>query len=552
MNKKNIWIVGHKNPDTDSICAAVAYANLKNKIDEFHTYIPKRAGEVNAETAYVLKYFGVDEPEYIEDVGTQLKDIAYSKTIGVSGQISMKKAWELMNEMKVVTLPVVNDRNKLEGLIVTGDIAKSYMDVYDSSALSTARTQYKNIMETLAGTVITGNDHGYFVRGKVIVATGSAEVTRAVMEQDDLVIVGDNEETQLACIEEGCSCLIITNGQAISAKVMTAAVKREVVIISSPYDSYTVARLINQSIPIKFFMTKENIVCFELDDYVNEVRETTAKIRYRAFPLLDENQNYVGIFSRRNLLDTQKKQVILVDHNEKSQAVNNIDEAEILEIIDHHRLGALETIAPVYFRNQPLGCTSTIIYQMYQEKGVEIEPSMAGLLCAAIISDTLMFRSPTCTDMDVQAARALAKIADVDIETLAHDMFEAGSDFENKTEEEILNQDFKIFRLNDISFGVAQVSAMSQSELDKVYVRIKPMLPAIMVTKKVDIVLVMLTDIMSESTTLAYFGEDAEELVKEAFSCRSSEDDSVVIAGLVSRKKQLIPALMKTLTERLN
>lgn len=551
MNK-NIWIVGHKNPDTDSICAAIAYADLKNKIDSEHNYIPKRAGEVNAETAYVLKTFGVEEPAYIDNVGTQLKDIVYTKTMGVSGQISMKKAWELMKEMKVVTLPVVNDRNKLEGLIVTGDIAKSYMDVYDSSALSTARTQYKNIMETLAGTVITGNDHGYFIRGKVIVATGSAEVTRSVMEPDDLVIVGDNEETQLACIEEGCSCLIITNGQAISAKVMTAAVKREVVIISSPYDSYTVARLINQSIPIKYFMTKENIVCFELDDYVDEVRETTAKIRYRAFPLLDENQNYVGIFSRRNLLDTQKKQVILVDHNEKSQAVENIDEAEILEIIDHHRLGALETIAPVYFRNQPLGCTSTIIYQMYQEKGVEINPTIAGLLCAAIISDTLMFRSPTCTELDVQAARELAKIADIDIEILALNMFEAGSDFEHKTEEEILNQDFKIFRLNDVSCGVAQVSAMSQSELEKVHNRIKSVLPSILLKKKLDMVFVMLTDIMSESTTLVYCGESAKELVKDSFVWRGEMEDSVIVDRLVSRKKQFIPALMKTLTERLN
>ena len=448
MREKNIWVVGHKNPDTDSICAAITYANLKNKIEERETngkvtcrYIPKRAGEVNAETAFVLNYFHAKEPEYVENVGTQLKDIAYNRTMGVSGQISMKRAWELMNELKVVTLPVVNDRNKLEGLIVTGDIAKSYMDVYDSAALSTARTQYKNIIETLAGTVITGNDHGYFVKGKVIVATGSAEVTRQVMEQDDLVIVGDSEETQLACIEEGCSCLIVTNGLASSAKVMTAAVKKEVIIISSPYDSYTVARLINQSMPIKFFMTKENIVCFELDDYVNDVRETTAKIRYRAFPLLDENQNYVGIFSRRNLLDSQKKQVILVDHNEKSQAVDNIDEAEILEIIDHHRLGSLETIAPVYFRNQPLGCTSTIIYQMYQEKGIEITADIAGLLCAAIISDTLMFRSPTCTELDEIAAKSLAEIADIDIEELAHDMFEAGSDFENKTESEILNQD---------------------------------------------------------------------------------------------------------------
>lgn len=552
MNKRNIWIVGHKNPDTDSICAAIAYANLKNKIDETHNYVPKRAGAVNAETSYVLKSFGIEEPEFIENVGTQLKDIAYSKTKGVSGQISMKKAWELMNEMKVVTLPVINDRNKLEGLIVTGDIAKSYMDVYDSTVLSKARTQYRSIMETLMGTIITGNEHGYFVRGKVIVATGSAEVTKSVLEQDDLVIVGDNEETQLTCIEEGCSCLIITNGLPISAKVMTAAVKKEVVIISSPYDSYTVARLINQSIPVKFFMTKENIVCFEMDDYVDEVRETTAKIRYRAFPLLDENQNYVGIFSRRNLLDTQKKQVILVDHNEKSQAVDNIDEAEILEIIDHHRLGALETMAPVYFRNQPLGCTSTIIYQIYQEKGVEMEPGIAGLLCAAIISDTLMFRSPTCTELDVQVAKALAEIAGIDIETFALHMFEAGSDFENKSEEEILNQDFKIFHLNDISCGVAQVSAMSQSELDKVHTRIKQVLPTIQITKKIDMILVMLTDIMSESTTLVYYGEGAESLVKAAFAYQNGDEDSVVVEGLVSRKKQLIPELMKILAERLN
>jgi manganese-dependent inorganic pyrophosphatase len=293
-------------------------------------------------------------------------------------------------------------------------------------------------------------------------------------------------------------------------------------------------------------------VCFELDDYVDEVREATAKIRYRAFPLLDENQNYVGIFSRRNLLDTQKKQVILVDHNEKSQAVENIDEAEILEIIDHHRLGALETIAPVYFRNQPLGCTSTIIYQMYQEKGVDIKPTIAGLLCAAIISDTLMFRSPTCTELDVQAARELAKIADIDIEIFALNMFEAGSDFDQKTEEEILTQDFKIFRLNDVACGVAQVSAMSQSELEKVHNRIKSVLPSILLKKKLDMVFVMLTDIMSESTTLVYFGEDAKELVKESFAWRDEEEDSVVVDRLVSRKKQFIPALMKTLTERLN
>ncbi len=555
MYERNVWIVGHKNPDTDSICAAIAYADLKNKLakqngeDEIR-YIPSRAGEVNAETAYVLSYFGVKAPEYIVDVGTQIRDITYKRTEGVSSHLSMKKAWEMMKSLNVVTLPVVNDRNKLEGIIVTGDIAKSYMDVYDNAILSTARTQYKNMLETIEGKLVTGNEHGYFVRGKVVMATGSPDGTRAVLEKDDLVIVGDNEEVQLISIDAGCSCIIITNGLKISTAVLEKAQQHEVVVISSPYDSFTVSRLINQSMPIKFFMTTDNIVFFELDDYVDEVRDVTAKIRHRDFPIVDENQNYVGMFSRRNLLNTQKKQLILVDHNEKSQAVNNIDEAEILEIVDHHRLGSLETIAPVYFRNQPLGSTSTIIYQIYQEKGIEVATDIAGILCAAIVSDTLMFRSPTCTEMDVAAAKELAKLADIDIETLAHNMFEAGSDFDGKTEDEILNQDFKIFYSGDIAFGVSQVSAMSQSELDKVRTRIEKRLVSMCGEKKVQMLYVMLTDIMNETTTLIYYGEDAESIAKEAFQCEP-ENRSLILKGVVSRKKQLIPALINVLTERI-
>lgn len=555
MSKRNVWVVGHKHPDTDSICAAIAYANLKNKLAEKENndavcFIPARAGSVNAETTYVLSHFGMKAPELISDVGTQIKDIAYKRTEGVSSHLSMKKAWEMMKNLNVVTLPVVNARNKLEGVIVTGDIAMSYMDVYDNSILSTARTQYKNMVETIDGKIVTGNEHGYFVRGKVVVATGSEEITKSVLEQDDLVIVGDNEEVQLVSIECGCSCIIITNGLKISEAVIEKAVKKEVVIISSPYDSFTVARLINQSMPIKFFMTKDNIISFELDDYVNEVREATVKVRHRDFPILDENQNYVGMFSRRNLLDTQKKQLILVDHNEKSQAVNNIDEAEILEIVDHHRLGSLETIAPVFFRNQPLGSTSTIIYQIYQEKDVEISADIAGILCAAIVSDTLMFRSPTCTALDVQAANELAKLADVDIETLAHNMFEAGSNFDNKTEDEILNQDFKIFHSGDVAFGVAQVSAMGQTELDKVRTRVEKRLASMCGEKKVQMLYVMLTDIMDETTTLIYYGDNAETVAKEAFKV-SPIENAFVLHGVVSRKKQFIPALMKALTERM-
>lgn len=554
MEKKKVWVIGHKNPDTDSICAAIAYANLKNKLEKKDTdvqaetvYIPKRAGDLNAETTYVLNRFQVEKPELVTDVGTQIRDIHIRKTEGVSSHISMKKAWEMMKILGVVTLPVVN-QNKLEGLIVTGDIAKSYMDVYDNTILSTARTQYKNIVETLEGQLLTGNEHAYFVHGKVVIGVGTPEVLSSAVDSDDLVMIGDREESQMLSIASNCSCMIVTNGYEVVPEVIEAAKEREVVLISTPYDTFTAARLINQSIPIKHFMTKEDIIHFHLDDYVDEVRDSVAKIRHRDFPILDENQNYVGMFSRRNLMDSQKKQLILVDHNEKTQAVTNIEEAEILEIIDHHRLGSLETMAPVYFRNQPLGCTSTIIYQMYQEKQVEISPQMAGLMCSAILSDTLMFRSPTCTEVDKTAACRLAEIAGVKVEELASSMFEAGSDFEHKTEEQILNQDFKIFHFGDISFGVSQISAMGRQELDRVRTRIEPRMEQMMGEKQVQMLFVMLTDILKESTFLIYRGSDAPQIVARAYKCPPTQE-GVLLENVVSRKKQLIPALINSMSE---
>ncbi|MBQ2282579.1 MAG: putative manganese-dependent inorganic diphosphatase [Agathobacter sp.] len=556
MEGKKVWVVGHKNPDTDSICAAIAYANYKNLVEQDTktegaktVYVPKRAGKVNAETAYVLNYFHMKAPELINDVGTQIKDISIRRTEGVDSHISMKKAWEMMKILKVVTLPVVNKRNKLEGLIVTGDIAKSYMDVYDNSILSIARTPYRNIIETLEGRLLSGNEHGYFVRGKVVVGVGSAAALENAVEPDDLVIIGDREESQLVSIASNCSCMIVTGGFEVSQEVLEAAERREVVVISTPYDTFTTARMINQSMPIKFFMTKENLIYFNMEDYLDEVRDAVSKIRHRDFPVVDENQNYVGMFSRRNLLNTQKKQVILVDHNEKSQAVYNIEEAEILEIIDHHRLGSLETMAPVYFRNQPLGCTSTIIYQMYQEKNLEITPEIAGLLCAAILSDTLMFRSPTCTEIDKMAATQLAEIAGIDVREFALKMFEAGSNFDSKTEQEILNQDFKIFHSGTITFGVGQVSAMSETELAKVQKRIQPFLPQMLGEKKLDMIFIMLTDILKESTHLICYGDDAAAVVQQAYRQIPGEE-GVLLKGVVSRKKQLIPDLMSTLAER--
>ncbi len=549
MTKNIIRVIGHKNPDTDSICAAIAYANLKAKVDDTKEYIPMRAGNISAETAFVLDYFGAGEPELMTDVGTQLKDIYIRKTEGVSSHISMKKAWEMMKILNVVTLPVVNVKNKLEGIIVTGDITKSYMDVYDNAILSRARTQYRNIAETLEGTIVTGNEHGYFIKGKVVVGVGSTEVLEGNVEEDDLVIIGDREEAQLSCIKENCSCMIVTNACEVSQEVIEAANARDIVVISSPYDSFTVARLINQSMPIKYFMTKENIIHFDLDDFVSEVKDAVVNIRHRSFPVVDENQNYVGMLSRRHLINARKKQIILVDHNEKSQAVSNIEDAEILEIIDHHRIGSLETVAPVYFRNQPLGCTSTIIYQMYQEKGVEVSKQMAGLMCAAILSDTLVFRSPTCTEVDKDTAKILAEIAQIDIQEFSQKMFEAGSNFNSKTEEEILNQDFKIFHSGDYTFGVSQISAMSKVELEKVEKRVSSHMEKMLVDKKLDMYYVMLTNILEESTYLIYTGDEAASIAAKAYN-QSQNEQGLMLKGVVSRKKQLIPELINVINEQ--
>ena len=544
-----MWVVGHKNPDTDSICAAISYAYLKNQSGDKKTYVAKRAGAVNEETRYVLERFGVEEPPLVSYAGAQIKDINIRKTAGVSNQISLKRAWELMKKLEVVTLPVTNQFGKLEGVIVTKDIATSYMDVLDNCVLSKARTQYKTIAETIDGEVYAGNEHAHFVRGKVVIATSNPEYMADYIEDDDLVILGDREEAQMQAIRSNASCIIIGGGLEVAEEVKKLAEKRDCVIITTPFDTFSVARLINQSMPIKQYMTRRELVTFDIDDYVDDVKDVMSRVRHRDFPVLGSNGNYVGMISRRNLMNMQKKQIILVDHNEKSQAVDGIGEAEILEIIDHHRLGSLETVSPVYFRNQPLGCTSTIIYQMYQEQRVEIPKEIAGLLLSAIISDTLMFRSPTCTPFDKGVAKRLAEIADVDIEDHAKKMFRAGSDFKNKTTEEIFYQDFKIFHTEDCDFGVAQISAMSGEELEQIGEQLRPFLPQVLGEKRLNMVYVMLTDILEESSKIIFAGEDAGKILAHAFK-KQEDADGILLDGIISRKKQMIPTLMNEMSER--
>ena len=546
--KKKVWVVGHKNPDTDSICAAIAYANLKNQADG-NRYEAKRAGELNEETKYVLDTFGVKSPGLITDVGAQVKDIEIRKTPGVSGKISLNRAWEMMKEQNVVTLPVTDKENNLEGLIITGDIATSYMDVYDNSILSRAKTQYQNIVDTLDGTMLCGNEHAYFMKGKVVVGSANPETMEQFLEDDDLVIMGNRYDAQICALESNASCIVIAGSPQVPKTIVKMAEEKHCVLITTDYDTYTAARLINQSMPIKFFMRREQLVTFETEEYIDEVREIMSKEKHRDFPVLDEDGKYIGMISRRNLLNMKKKQLILVDHNEKTQAVDGIGGADILEIIDHHRIGSLETMSPVFFRNQPLGCTATIIYQMYQEQKVAIDKKVAGLLCSAILSDTLMYRSPTCTPLDKAVAEELAQIADINIEEHAKAMFQAGSDFGSKTPEEIFYQDFKTFSQDGVEFGVGQLSAMTQEELEQVRDKLLPYLRDVLVERKIEMVFVMLTNIIEETTYLICAGEKADDLVEKAYHVHK-EGDYHVLKGVVSRKKQLIPMFMSAMQEQ--
>ena len=544
-NQERIYVIGHKNPDTDSICSAIAYADIKNRTSQKARYIAKRAGQINEETEYVLNRFGMQPPGYLSNIGTQVKDMDIRMSPEADKSMSLKNAWDLMMEKSIVSLPIRDAEGQLEGLITIGDIAKTYMDTTDSYLLSRAKTQYKRIAETIEGIVIEGNEHGYFAKGKVLVGTANPDMLKDYIEEDDLLIMGDREEDHLQAIAQNVSCIIVGMGIEVSEKVIKLAHEKNIIIIMSPFDTFTIARLINQSIPVKYIMKTENLVTFNTEDFTDDIQNEMIKHRHRAFPVINKKGKCIGTISRRNFLDMHKKKVALVDHNEKDQAVDNIEKAEIVEIIDHHKLGSLETMTPISFRNQPVGCTATILYQMYGEQKLEISPTIAGLLCAAIISDTLMFRSPTCTLSDKMAAGALALIAGIDIEKFAREMFKAGSNLKDKSPEEIFYQDYKKFIAEgDVCFGVGQISSMDADELKEIKERLLPFMVSECGRHGVSRVYFMLTNIIEQSTELLFYGEGSEEMAVNAFKMQP-ENGTIYLKGVVSRKKQLIPPLME-------
>ena len=545
--KKEICIIGHRNPDTDSICSAIAYADLKNRTEEGDFYA-RRAGHVSEETEFVLKHFGVPTPELLWDVGTEVKEIDIHEIVPGRADLTVRKAWEAMMEQKVVTLPITDEENHLEGLITVSDIAKSYMEIYDSDLLSQAKTTFGSIAETLDGSIIAGDPDEVFDTGRVVVGAFHPDMMKKYLKENDLVIMGNRPEDMLGAMELNVRGLVIGLGAKISDLIIRLAKEQNCVIISSPHDTITTARLINQAIPVRHLMRKDNLVLFHINDKLKEVRETMSNLRHRDFPVLDREDHYIGTISRRNLIGSHGKKLILVDHNERSQAVGHIEEANILEIIDHHRLGSLETMNPILFRNEPVGCTATIIYRIYQEKGVELTREIAGLLCSAILSDTLMFRSPTCTPRDVAAANKLAEIAGIeDMEAYAKQMFRAGSDLKGKTPKEILYQDFKVFHADNVSFGVGQVCSLDEDELLTLQSQMGEAMKEALPERKIDMVFLMLTNILDQSTELLFEGEGTGNLISRAENLQVT-GNSCTLYNVVSRKKQFVPAVMSAIT----
>jgi len=546
--EKEIIVVGHKNPDTDSICAAITYANLKRTLTG-KKYTAKRAGDVSKETQFVLEKFGIEEPEYISDVRTQVSDIDIRKISPIKKGMSVKNAYNRMKDENASLLVITNDDNYVEGVVSVSNIAESGFDVYDNRIVSKAKTSFKNIIETLEAKVIVGNTEGVFDEGKVFIAANTPDLLENYIEKNDLAIMGNRFESQLFAIESGVSCIVLCKyNDDVQSLIRAKAEEKGVLLICTPYDSYTVARLINQSIPVESIMTSNGIITFGIDDFTNDVKEVMAKNRIRYFPVLDDDGKYIGQISKRSFLDMEKKKVVLVDHNEKNQAVDGIEFAEIMEIIDHHRLGSLETINPVFFRNQPLGCTCTIVYQMYVENCVEITPSMAGLMCSAIISDTLMFRSPTCTEYDKAAALKLAEIAGIDVEKYAEEMFSAGSCLSERSCEDIFYQDYKTFTTAGMTFGVGQITSMNACDLNATKERLNPFMEELLAKGGVDMLFFMLTNIIDESTILLFKGAKAKELITAAYG-EPESNDGIMVKGMVSRKKQLVPDLIAAIQQ---
>lgn len=544
--KNIIYITGHRNPDTDSICSAIAYAEFKNKTGKIPA-VAIRLGETNRETQFILNYFKVDEPDLVTTVKTQISDLDIDIIAPISPDISLKMAWSLMKKNNIKTLPVIDENDRLAGVASVSNLASSYLDIWDNSILAKSNTTLENILDTLSAKCLFRPKETFKITGKIIVAAMNPDSTKSVIEVGDIAICGDREDSQRLIISSKACLLIITGNYRPKDEVIKLAENNGCAVILTPFDTFTASRLITQSIPIDYVMTKKNVLSFNTNDFIDDIKHIMLETRYRSYPVLDENNKVIGSVARFHLISQNRKKVILMDHNERTQSVHGLEDAEILEIIDHHRIADVQTGFPIYFRNEPVGSTSTIVASIFFENGIRPSKSVAGLLCAAIISDTLLLKSPTSTLVDEIVLKRLAQIANLNVEEFAKEMFKAGTSVEGKTAQEIFYQDFKTFSLNNYKVGVSQVGTMYIEGFDPIKEDIINLMNEKAKESSYDLILLMLTDILNGGSVLIASGEH-KDVVSKAFNVTLT-DNGVYIPGIVSRKKQVIPPIAAAINQ---
>ena len=543
--KDVIYVTGHKNPDSDSICAAYAYTEFKNKIGDIET-IACRLGDVNQETQYILDYFNAEAPQLLKTVKLKVEDLQFDNISPVSPELSLKTAWTIMRDKNIKTLPVADENDHLLGVLAVSNLTSCYMDIWDNRILAKSNTTLDNIIDTLSAKASYINENLTTFPGKIVVSAMQPDTMTGHIEEGDIAIVGDREEAQAELIKLNVSLMIVTGGYAPSEKIISLAKEHGVTIIVTQHDSFTASRLIVQSIPVGYVMVKENIVSFTTDDLVDDIKGIMTETRFRSYPVLDQNGRVVGTVSRYHLISNHKKKVIQVDHNERGQSVDGLEDAEVLEIIDHHRVADIQTNNPIYFRNEPVGSTSTIVAKCFFESGIRPSRKAAGLLCGAIISDTLLFRSPTCTPQDQYICKKLAEIADINIEEFAKEMFKAGTSLKGKTVEQIFNSDFKPFTIEDTKVGIAQVNTMDIEGFMPLKEEMLNYMDQKAKEAGLDMVMLLLTDILNEGSEILVTG-NKPEIVEKAFNV-TLKDKGAFLPGVLSRKKQVVPPITNAIT----
>ncbi len=538
--KDTVYITGHQNPDTDSICSAIAYAEYKNSTGEMNA-IPVRLGSINRETQFILDYFDLEEPQLMETVRLSVEDLKFDEIAPISPDLSLRTALNLMTKNDLYSLPVVDNFEKLEGVVTVSDIIQSYIDIWDNRVLSNGRATIENIIDTLSGKPLYLSESKHEFNGKLLVLAMEPTSLAEYVEEGDVVICGDRRDIQKEAFEHNISLMIVTGGLGVDEEVLDIAQEKDITIVETPHDTLTASRLITQSVAVKHVMSEENLVSFRLDDLVDDIKGKMSETRYRSYPVLDHESKVVGSLSRYHLISSMKKKVILVDHNERSQSVDGLEEAEILEIIDHHRVADVFTGNPIYFRNEPVGSTCTIIGSIMFENGRIPSKKIAGILAGGIISDTLLMRSPTSTSVDKLMLDRLARLAGLDVEKFADEMFKAGTSLTGQSPQELLTQDFKSFVISGKKMGIAQVYTMDSDSLDEMRDELIEVMEERCREEGYSIFLLMLTNIFEQASEMIVVGEDKEH-VAGTFNAEL-KNSAFHADGVLSRKKQVVPPI---------